>query len=414
MMQMQNAVEGEPDRPGTWLGWAAGALALVGFLIAVTLWLLLPRFHPGVGPLDSSGPRLELPASRFAAVTGRDVERRFDALVIGSLQEGEAVFAIRESFDAADYPMLRLALSGVHPDLETELYWTTADEPRELNYLPLARGDEAVTWHRLAGREQWQGRIVELGIVVYGLRDGGPMRLESVRLQPATRAVLARLTWQHWHEFQTWRQGAPNYYRGVPEHAPLRPVPVAAAWLLGSVAVLVVAARIRRWRTKRLLPAAIVAALVPWLALDLLWQNRLADQVEVTRATFGGLDQAEKRDREMDATLRRQIAEIRAALAPLRGKRLFLVHDSTRHDFHRLRAQYHLLPLNVYNFGHDLPDPADVRAGDYLLVLDETDRVRFDAEHGMLRDAETALPARVVARQPRMTLYRLEPSGSDR
>ncbi|MGK7294698.1 MAG: hypothetical protein ACNS61_02585 [Candidatus Wenzhouxiangella sp. M2_3B_020] len=414
MMQTQNAVEGEPDHPGAWLGWAAGALAVVGVVIVAVLWLLLPRFHPGIGPDGASGPSLELPASEFAAVTGRDVERQSDALVIGSLQEGEAVFAIREFFEAGDYPMLRLALSGVHPDLETELYWTTADAPLELNYLPLARGDEAVTWHRLAGRDGWEGRIVELGVVVYGLRDEGPMRLESMRLQPATRAALARLTWQHWHEFQTWRQGAPNYYRGVPEHAPLRPVPVAAAWLLGSVAVLIVAARIRRWRPKRLLPAAIVAALVPWLALDLLWQDRLADQVGLTRATFTGLDQAARRDREMDATLRWQVAEIRAALAPLRGKRLFLVHDSRRHNYHRLRAQYHLLPLNVYNFGRDLPDPADVRAGDYLLVLDETDRVRFDAGRDALHDADTELPARVVERQPRMTLYRLSGEGSDR
>ena len=159
---------GEPPRerrPGAAAGRAFGALALVGVLLALLLWLLLPRFHPGVGPLDGSGPSLELPASRFAAVTGGDVERRSGALVIGSLQDGEAVFAIRESFDAADYPMLRLALSGVHPNLETELYWTTADAPRELNYLPLARGDETVTWHRLAGRAGWEGRVVELGVV---------------------------------------------------------------------------------------------------------------------------------------------------------------------------------------------------------------------------------------------------------
>jgi hypothetical protein len=147
------------------------------------------------------------------------------------------------------------------------------------------------------------------------------------------------------------------------------------------------------------------------MALDGLWQSRLVDQVELTQARFAGLSTSAKKNRELDSDLRLQSRQILAELEPLRGKRVFLVHDSRGHHFFRLRAQYHLLPLNVFNFGRGLPDPADVRAGDYLLVLDGSERIRFDAGSRMLRDGTLEMPARRRERLPRMTLYRLDPEA---
>ena len=411
-MNSQPAQETIRDGPLIGIAWAVGTLALVGLLIAVALWLLLPRFYPELSSTNTADEGNEIPAARFEAITGRQVRRKAGALEIGALEDGEAIFAHRGSVEADEAQLARLVLSGVPPDFRTELYWSTAEAPGRFFQMPLTRGNRSVTLHRLAGQEDWSGRIVELGVVVYdptGSRRGNTIRLESLALQPAGRSALARLTWQDWTTFAPWTHSAMNHYRGASPSIPIHPAPVAAVWLLGSLLVLIVAGRRARWNPGRLMTAAIAVALLPWLALDGLWQNRLADQVELTQARFGGLSASAKYGRELDSDLRMQSRQVLARLEPLRGKRLFLVHDSRGHQYFRLRAQYHLLPLNVYNFGRGLPDPADVRDGDYLLVLDGSERVRFDSRPGLLRDSAIEMPAQRLERLPRIALYRLGP-----
>jgi hypothetical protein len=397
--------------PGPWaaLAWAAVALVVTGLIAAAVLWWMLPRLYPEVTP--GAGRALEIEGSRFAVPEGRGATRVRDATQVRALEDQQVVFVTRTFLPAAQAPVLRLALSGGHPDLVTELYWLAADAPDEPRFLPLHRGDAAVTRHRLAGREGWSGQIVELGVVLSGMHAIEPIRLESVAFETATRATLARLLWQDWHVFQSWRLGSTNRYRGVPEEAPLPPTPVAAAWALGTLLVLAIVARLRRWRWSAALPAALAAVMVPWLALDALWQARLAEQLDATQARFGGMSQSGKRAMEDDALLQREAAAVLDALAPVRGKRLFLLRDAVGHDYHRLRLQYHLLPLNVYNFGTTLPAPDDVRPGDHLALLDNPEAVRFDPGRDLLTDGDVTLPVERVLTGERVVLYRLETPG---
>ena len=416
MTQPEATPERDRDRSLVGFAWAAGVLALIGLLIAVVMWLLLPNFYPELPQTNDDREVQEIPAARFEAITGRQGRREGSALTVGALENREAVFAYHGSVQADDVGLVRLALSGVPPDFRTELYWSTAEAPERFFQLPLTRGKRNATWHRLAGRDGWNGRIVELGVVVYdptGTRLDAPLRLESMQLLPVSRKALARLTWQQWTTFSPWTQSAMNNYPGVPQAAAIHPLPIAAAWLLGSLLVVLALARSTRWGRGRLTAALMTVALVPWLAMDGLWQTRLADQVELTQARFGGLSPSAKKSRELDSDLRLQSRQVLAELEPLRGKRLFLVHDSRGHQYFRLRTQYHLLPLNVYNFGRALPDPADVRNGDYLLILDGSERVRFDPARGMLRGDALEMPAQRLERLPRMTLYRLDLGPAD-
>lgn len=396
---------------GAWAGlaWAAVALVLSGLIVAAVLWWLLPRLYPEV--TLGAGRALEIQGSRFAVPEGRGATRVRDATRVRALEEQRVVFVTRVFLPAAQAPVLRLALSGGHPDLVTELYWLAADAPDEPRFLRLHRGDAAVTRHRLGGREGWSGQIVELGVVLSGMHAIEPVRLESVAFEPARRTALARLLWQQWRLLQPWRLGSTNHYRGVPEGAPLPPTPVAAAWALGALLVLATVARLRRWRFSTTLPPVMAAVMAPWLALDGLWQARLAEQLNATQARFGDMSQSEKRAMQDDALLQREAATVLDALAPVRGKRLFLLRDAVGHDYHRLRLQHHLLPLDVYNFGTTLPDPNDVRAGDHLALLDDPAAVRFDPRREVLTDGQVTLPAEPVLAGQRVALYRLESPG---
>jgi hypothetical protein len=187
---------------------------------------------------------------------------------------------------------------------------------------------------------------------------------------------------------------------------------VAAAWALIALAAFALIAWLKRWPLRAALPGAVAAVMLPWLALDGLWQTRLAAQLDATQARFGGLAQPDKRAREDDVLLQAHAHAVLDALAPVRGRRLFLVRDSQRHDYHRLRLQYHLLPLNVYNFGTSLPDPGDVRPGDFVALLDDPEAVAYDPVGHVLSDADAKLPAERVLTLQRLSLYRL--GGSER
>jgi hypothetical protein len=383
---------------------------VAGVLVCAALWWRLPDLYPDVAL--GAGSSAEIAGSRFSVPEGLGVSRQAGATVVRRMEEQQVVFVTRSFFAAAQAPILRLRLSGAHPDLVTELYWLTADAPGDPRFLELHRGDAASTLHRLAGREGWQGQVVEIGIVVSGLHATDPLRLSALSFPEVSRKALAELLWQQWRAFSPWRMGSTNYYRGFSADAPLGPAPVAAVWALAGVLGLAVLSVVRGWSLAGLLPAALTAVMVPWLALDGLWQFRLAEQLDATRERFGGMTQTEKRSMEDDASLQREAARVLEALAPVRGRRLFVLRDSVAHDYHRLRLQYHLLPLNVYNFGSALPDPAAVREGDFLALLDSPGDVRFDAERGALVDGDVVVPAEPVLDGERLSLFRL--AGPDR
>lgn len=388
---------------------AAGSLGSVGLLLCAAIWSLLPTWYSEDLALGRDTPVERWPGTAFSVVVGRGTSQYGDARVVEELTDNQAVFLTRSMFAATDFPVLRLELSGVHPDLATELYWRTYQAPDKRHFLALQRGANEVTWHLLAGEEGWRGQIMEVGVVITGLHVTAPLQLHEVRFGQASRSVLARLTWQQWRTLAPWRVGSPNNYRGAPEDAPLSPVPTAALWLMGALLLLGAIAWQRGWPKTKVLPAALFVVLVPWLALDVLWQLRLGEQLAATQARFGGLDQAGKRDMEDDATLRQEALAVRKKLSPVRGRRVFMLRETMEgHDYHRLRAQYHLLPLNVYNFGGQLPEPQYARPGDYVLLLDAPGGVRFDADRDVLLDGNVAYAVQQVLAQSRMQLFRIE------
>ena len=123
----------------------------------------------------------------------------------------------------------------------------------------------------------------------------------------------------------------------------------------------------QRWRAQRG-PALWLAGLVVWGALALSWAHSLAQQGTLSHQSYR---LAEGRPETINGADQRlwQIARNVKAQVPEAGARVFLLHNSSGHNFYRLRLQHHLLPLNVYNFG-STPPPGQLRPDDYVLLLD--------------------------------------------
>lgn len=382
-------------------------MLLAGLLVAAAVWLWLPRLYAEV-PLDTGVSPESIPGMGFRVEGGPASFTPGMGLALGELNRGRAVFLTEALLDVDAYPLVRLDLAGVHPDLGVTLAWRPMQPGAAWHELALHRGAAEVTWHQLAGQPGWQGRILELAVEVRGRHAFAPIELRSLALYPATRSDLARLLWQDWRVMQPWRQGSANHYRGALEHTPLMPVPVVTAWLLLALVLFRVGLHRRRLPVQAWLPAVMGMVLVAWLAVDAVWQLRLTEQVAATRERFGGLDQAERRSREEDAFLQRHAHQVLEQLQPHRGQRVFILRESVQHEYNRLRLQYHLLPLNVYNFGQTLPLPAHGRPGDHVIVLDQPPGVAFDPHTGVLDDGHRRWRASPVLELPRLDLFRLE------
>ncbi|TVQ35794.1 MAG: hypothetical protein EA370_08985 [Wenzhouxiangella sp.] len=380
--------------------------------MTASIWFFLPQIYSGL-PLDRPDRAVTMSGLKFQPLVGRGFFRDAESVGIREFDRGEAVLGSDAFFDASNLSTVRLDLAGVHPDSQVALLWQTLSPSAEVHLVELHRGAAEVTWHRLDLEPDWDGQIAQVAIGVYGLHSVEPIRLRSLDFQPPTREILARFLWQDWRLFQPWRQGSANHYSGTPAETPLRPVTVMIIWLVTALVLLMIFIHWRRLAAAVWMPSALVVVLVPWLVLDGLWQARLSDQVASTRARFGGLDQAGKRGMEDDALLQAQAREVLDHLEPLRGQRLFILRESMRHEFNRLRLQYHLLPLNVYNFGHQLPEPGHARAGDYVLLLDDPGGVEFYSEDEVLVDERFRWPATLSLEQPRFLVFRLEGPGEE-
>lgn len=361
---------------------------------------------------DSSTPAvpLQIPGKDLNAMVGT-AEVAGDALAVTGYEsrDGEqvAVAAWRGSVRAQDYPLLRYQVDVEFPGPTLNLIWRTADEPAALKSIELPRGLDEPVWLDLSRNEKWRGTVVELGVYAYTSDAGDTLVIRQLTLEPAGwRGELASY-WAELATFRGWTSRTINQIYGTVDTTVLSPVLVAAAWSALAVLLLLVSG----WVGAPAPAAAFAAAvLLPWLALDLLWQRELAAQLVQTREHFAGKTVEEKHLADVDRHIYRYIMRLKQDVLPEKPARILLLHDSSSHNFARLKAQYYLLPHNVYNFGR-IPPAYGLETFDYVLLLGETPRVSFDADAHALRwkHGKRALGVELLDDDFMGRLYRVTP-----
>lgn len=414
-------------------GWLCPVLILCPPLLALALlWAGLPLLYPdSLRDTPGAGAQLYRGAD-FKAAVARRSSRQDDALVIQSMRPalhggswvGEAVFQLETTLRAQPYSQFRLNLEGLQPDQSVYLLWRSSSFPGQQQALELERDADGISWHSLPGADSWEGEISQLAIGVFGPPRSPALKMRGLELHGSARAVVARRMLWEWQQFKPWIQSSANRYPGFRGEIILPPAAAAGLWaglslllLLAGLGLRMLLSQRGRQRAvggppRRAIVAAVLASIVlPWLALDGLWQGQLERQLQATRERFGGLTQAQKHTREDDARLQDWADSVKQQLAPLRGKRLFLLNDEDRgHQYHRLRLQFHLLPLNVYNFGRKLLPPGQMRPGDHVLLLQPASAVRFDPRSSQLEDGEYRYRATQLDSYAKGQLFRLEAS----
>ncbi len=230
----------------------------VGTALLVSAILLLSASGYHLQGQNSGGAELTVP---MTVVIGRSVSDRGDNQVIPA-EDGRAIFAGRvKQFAAADYPFLRLELSGQKGVEDILFFYRQADESSSLRSLLLPLHPGQLSWC-LGDEDGWKGTISEVGLIVYG-DESTWIAVESLSLLPSSSRISMEAELSRWLAVWRWDQRTINFLPW--DGGRIAPVPAVAAWLLLALLMLWVMKGPKRWQ----LAASLVV--VGWLLLDVRW-----------------------------------------------------------------------------------------------------------------------------------------------
>ena len=344
---------------------------------------------------------------------------KFDAngLQITALQntnnQGDAVVSWQGRFQANDYLLLTYRLQKKDAHLKVEFFWRTLQDSQNFSFMPMHPNKGKPSTLALGLDPNWQGTVIQIGIHVASPYVTGeldqPVEIRDLALRPYSwQGSLAATwsqftaTWSQWTEFRGWSQRSINHLQRTSPSATV----AMAAWG-GLASVLLLGAGLVT-RTTEITRYA-VAMLIPWITLDLVWQGELSDQLQQSKGQFAEKSVHEKHLASMDRHLYAHAKRLKDHILPTTPARIFILHHATGHNYERLKAQYYLLPHNIFNYGNT-PPIGGVKPGDYILSLRDSADMTFSPDEGVLLWGENLrLGAEEIDKDPMGTLYRVPP-----
>lgn len=347
------------------LALAAGLLLLAGVIYTSST---IPEVASRIAPRVIAGRELT-PVVGEAVASGQQLSI---SEYLPRKHEYHAAAVWKGRLRAEALPLLRYEVDSTGGVPALKLIWRTASNPRALHRADLNFSGGVATMN-MAENPRWRGTVVELGIYVVARDPATHVVIHGIRLEPRNWGGVLASYWSNWSAFRGWSVRTINFIYGTPDTRALSPTVVAGAWAaLAAVLLLLAGLPGRSWQRGGFL----VVILVPWLSLDLLWQAELGQQLQQARQVFGGRSRHEQHMRDMDAHIYSYIKRLKEEVLPAENQRILLLHNSSKHEFDRLKAQYYLLPHNVYNFGTSPPRKGLANL-DYVLLLGDQEEVTY-------------------------------------
>ncbi len=385
------------------LGAALLALAASALFLVVAFVTYQASFPAQGKPADS----LAITGRQFQTIMG---STRFegDALVLEGLAAEGALVSHALKLKAASHPHLRYRFEGLQPGLRLKFFWRTAETGSNMFAASLPGNGDHTATANLAAQPGWRGTITDIALYITGDLRGQDLVIPGISLDPYTWQGMLAAVFCEWTGFRGWTPASINLLAGTPD-APLAetlsPTVAAAAWA-GLALVFLLGAGVLRGGRYSISYGAVI--LIPWIAVDQLWQFELGTQLQETRHVFGGKTTHQRHLADLDGQIYSYAKRLKDDVLPPSPARVFILHDSWDHNLFRLKTQYYLLPHNIYNFGLTPPE-GRVHPGDFILVLGSVPDLRFDANSQQLEWTGQSLPAKVLDNDPLGSLFQVLP-----
>ena len=351
-------------------------------------------------------PDKVIPGRNFRAVMGAAKKNDNTIQITGFERHSGldyAIVTVHTSFRASDYPFLTYQITGRHPGLRVSLMWRTEDNPSELYLCDLPWNEDKPSGIALHSNPEWRDRVTEIGLRITGEPRERPLVVSHLTLEAHSWRGAITSMWREWTAPRGWTQQSINSLHGTIRRHSLSPTVVMAAW---AGAALILLAGTGLYRNRHDFPSYCAVLLIPWIMLDLFWQHELSAQMIETKHLFGGKTTHEKHLADIDRHIYRYMRRLKEQVLPPSPSRIFIIHNSKGHNFTRLKAQYYLLPNNIFNHGR-MPPSRGIEPGDYILILGDLPGSNYLEHPGVLVWAKDhSLKADLIDSDPRGTLYK--------
>jgi len=305
-------------------------------------------------------------AKDLKVVIGRGKIRN-DTVHITGYQNGLAITSSGPiSINAKNFPVLAYDLASSQQDLPI-FFWRTASNPGDIETIDAQPDASGII--RLSAHPSWRGEITEIGVTFYAGPDR-VARISELSLMPETLGANIAALWRDWVSFTPWSGSSINWFAGGRTGLAV-PAPILLAlWLISTLSLYLVSARLLPARTWRLTAFSLVT-LVAWGLIDLRW---IATRLDQTRLTFSGGELTGEKaciDLVGDCHLADLTLKIRDTVAAEQEKKVLIAYEN-KDSFRALRLKYRLLPLPAITYvGSTLTLPK--RGEDYILLLNRNE-----------------------------------------
>lgn len=278
-------------------------------------------------------------------------------------------------FKAKDFAYLNLTFAesenGAKEGKPTRitLCWKSSTAPEEQQAYRLEAQSRANLWLATAELPRWRGVISDLELEISG-KPNATVWVKEFSLHSASITHQLRSIFSDLVMFPGWNRASMNAHIGAVNSASFYPAILFAGWFASSLFVYALMCLPRpivnaNWYSVGLIFLAV------WISLDLVWQNRLLQQLGKTWHQFSGKTSEQKLVIGPDAELYQFIDQAKHAIHTT-NPRIFV---GSSDDYTGLRGAYYLYPKNVYwrLHGSELPPPFLLRSGDYIVLLHPSD-----------------------------------------
>ncbi|MFV0476827.1 MAG: hypothetical protein ACK5ME_03210 [Parahaliea sp.] len=340
----------------------------------------------------------------------RDGEGKYtknETLQITALSDGRSLATSKTRINAADYPFIEADIENYHPRQYAYLIWRRADDSDTLHRTLLHWNNNAPIIQHLTKDANWSGTITEIGLDIYGEPRDNALIIHQLSFKPASIKKLLQTIWLEWTLMRGWSQKSAHHLIGSVKNPILSPTVTMASWAATATILLCLLAR---FKPKQYVTAYATAVFIPWLSLDALWQHELNLNLEESKYLYADKSMHEKHLAERDADLYLYAQHLKTKALPTPGARIFLLHDSDRRTYRRLKMQYYLLPHNSYNYDR-FPQPNHSSAGDFILLLGKVPGLNYNTATQQLEWENYHLEVELIDNHEQGSLYRIQEKG---
>lgn len=346
-----------------------------GLLAALLLWCYAFIRHPSFSTLGQSIPELRLPVTTLLGLPAADAHAvPLESVTLNQSPQGETMLRIPlpvRSLDAGRLPLLQLHIQAANPQFLVALLWKDATQAQHLVALP--QSHDAKVWVDLARNPYWRGQVTDLTLLLGAFTP--PLTLGELRFLPLDPVPLLLSTLNPWSFVGSWQGSSINFNRPLPNETPTL-ASITGLWLLlAYLLALLLHSGFPGPSQRRALAMPLLALVaIGWIINDGFWQERLWFRVFAdSYPRFAGLSPPAKHLKMLDAELYSSIAQLKQRLASA-PQRVFLVpaNNLSNGEYLRRRANFHLLPYNVFAEFQELPGRDLLLPGDLVVWLGRT------------------------------------------